>query len=84
MTLDAAQDAADQLAADLAEKFSIDYGWEGNIIHFERPGVDGTIEVNEEIIHIRAQLGLLLMFLQSRIEEEIFRYLGSHFGCEFD
>lgn len=82
MDLEAAQSAADDLADDLARKFDIDYGWDGDFIHFERPGVDGQIEVNKDIIHIQARLGMLLMFLKPRIEEEICNYLESHFDCQ--
>jgi len=81
MNLQSAQAAADDLAQDLAEKFEVDYGWDGDFIHFERSGVDGSIEVSKEVIHVEARLGLLLMFLQGRIEEEICGYLESHFGC---
>lgn len=84
MPLEVAQAAADALAQDLAEKFEIDYGWDGDFIHFERPGVDGSIEVSERVIHVQARLGLLLMFLQGRIEEEIRGYLDSHFDCAID
>ena len=38
-----AQSAADELASDLARKFDIDYDWNGDHIHFERPGVNGVI-----------------------------------------
>ena len=84
MNPEQAQEAADELAQDLAQKFDIDYGWDGDFIHFERPGVDGSIEVSEKIIHVQARLGLLLMFLQGRIEDEIRGYLQSHFDCTFD
>ena len=75
--------AADQLASDLAEKFAIDYGWEGHVIHFERPGANGSIAVGPGDIHVTAQLGFMLMLLSNRIEEEIRRYLKDHFGCTF-
>ena len=78
-----AQAAADDLAGDLARKFDIDYGWEGDHIHFERPGVNGTITVREKEIRIEARLGLMLMFLKPQIELEITRYLRDHFGCTF-
>ena len=78
-----AQSAADELASDLAQKFDIDYGWSGDHIHFERPGVNGTITVREHEIRISARLGFLLMFLKPRIEEEITSYLAEHFGCTF-
>jgi putative polyhydroxyalkanoate system protein len=79
-----AQWAADDLARDLAEQFDIDYGWDEDAIHFERPGVHGQITVIDGDIHIKAELGLLLMFLKTRIEEEIVNYLRDHFGCTFD
>ena len=78
-----AQSAADELASDLARKFDIDYDWNGDHIHFERPGVNGVITVREGEIKIKAKLGVMLMFLKPLIEEEITSYLSSHFGCTF-
>jgi len=75
--------AAEDLASDLAEKFAIDYGWEKDVIHFERPGAHGSIEVGKHEIRITAQLGLLLIMLKGRIEDEIREYLQSHFDCTF-
>jgi putative polyhydroxyalkanoate system protein len=83
MNRDEAQAAADRLAEDLANKFDINYGWHGDHIHFDRPGVDGTITVRESEIRIKARLGLVLMFLKGRIEDEIVSYLGEHFNCRF-
>jgi len=83
MPREAAQSAADELAADLARTFDIDYGWQGDRILFERPGVNGSITVREEEIRIEARLGLMLMFLKPQIEAEITRYLRDHFGCTF-
>lgn len=83
MNKEQAQDAADELAQDLARKFDIDYGWDEDAIHFERPGVHGMITVGENEIRIKAELGFLLMMLKTRVEEEIIRYLEVHFGCTF-
>jgi putative polyhydroxyalkanoate system protein len=84
MSEEDAQVAADELAGDLARKFDIDYGWDGDHIHFERSGVHGIITVRENEIRIKAVLGLMLIFLKPRIEEEIVDYLETHFGCSFD
>ena len=81
MTREDAQSAADELASDLAHKFEINYGWSGDHIDFERPGVHGRITVRDGEIHIKAQLGLLLMFLKPQIENEITSYLTGQFGC---
>ena len=83
MPAEEAQKAADELASDLAEKFEINYGWEGDHIHFERPGVHGMITVRESEIKIKATLGLMLIFLKPLIEDEITEYLQNHFGCTF-
>jgi len=79
-----ALDAADKLSIDLAEKFGIDYGWDEEVINFERPGVSGQILVQETELRIQADLGFMLMMLKSPIEQEIVRYLKKHFGCSFD
>ncbi len=76
--------AADELSCDLAEKFGIDYGWEDEVIHFERPGVQGQILVHDNELRVRANLGIMLMLLKDPIEQEIIRYLESHFGCNFE
>jgi putative polyhydroxyalkanoate system protein len=80
---DEALAAADELSRDLSEKFGIDYGWQDEVIHFERPGVHGSITVREEELRIQAELGFLLMMLKAPIEEEIVRYLTERFGCSF-
>ena len=76
--------AADDLSIDLAEKFGINYGWEDEVIHFERPGVHGQILVQDSELRIQANLGFMLMMLKRPIEQEIVRYLEEHFGCSFD
>ena len=79
-----ALNAADKLSIDLAEKFGIDYGWQDEMIHFERPGVNGQILVADSELRIQANLGIMLMLLKGPIEQEIVRYLEEHFGCSFE
>ena len=49
------------------------------MLYFERTGVHGQSEVDENHIHIQAQLGFLLAFMKSRIEEEIESVLADRF-----
>ena len=76
--------AAEELSCELARKFGINYGWDNDVIHFERPGVSGQINVEETELRIQADLGFLLMMLKGPIEQEIVSYLTEHFGCNFD
>ena len=78
-TLQEAQQVADDLAQDLADKFAIDYGWDGDTIVFKRTGVSGEIDVDEEVVHVRARLGFLISYLEPKVEKEIHRYLDEHF-----
>jgi putative polyhydroxyalkanoate system protein len=77
--LEQAQKVADDLARDLAEKFSIQYHWDGDTIVFDRTGVSGEIDVDAEAVHVRAKLGFLLSYLEPAVEKEINRYLDEHF-----
>lgn len=79
MSLEDAQKVADDLARDLSDKFSIDYGWDEDTIVFQRTGVSGEIDVDEECVHVRARLALLLSYLEPAVEREIHRYLDEHF-----
>lgn len=78
-SLQEAQEIADSLAQDLAEKFDIDYGWDGDTIVFERTGVHGEIDIDEQCVHVKAQLSMLFALWQSAVEKEINRYLDEHF-----
>lgn len=77
--LEQAQKVADDLARDLADKFSIQYHWDGDTIVFDRPGVSGEIDVDAEAVHVRAKLGFLLSYLEPAVKREINRYLDEHF-----
>ncbi len=80
MTLKKAKAAAEEIAAELAEEFDICYAWEGNVLHFERTGVEGSITVDRKHVTVQARLGLMLMLLRTRIEQEIHRFCDEQFG----
>ena len=75
-----ARTAIERVAEHLAEKFDVEYGWEGNILAFTRGGVDGHIAVTGKDVHVTAQLGFLLGAIKAPIEREIHRYLDEEFG----
>lgn len=75
-----AKAAIERVAEHLAEKFDIEYGWEGNTLAFTRGGVDGHIAVSSKAVHVTAQLGFLLGAIKGPIEREIHLYLDREFG----
>lgn len=75
-----ARAAIERVAVHLADRFDVEYGWEGDTLSFSRSGVDGHIAVTGRDIHVRATLGFLLMAIRGSIEREIHRYLDEEFG----
>lgn len=75
-----ARAAIERVAEHLAEKFDVEYGWEGNTMAFSRGGVDGHIAVSAKEIHVTATLGFLLGAIKGPIEREIHQYLDREFG----
>ncbi|GGC62617.1 polyhydroxyalkanoic acid system family protein [Marinobacter halophilus] len=66
-----AREAAETLAKDLSEQFDVNYQWEGDLLKFKRSGVKGQLDIAENDLHIRLELGLMLRPFKSRIEQEI-------------
>jgi len=62
---------AERMAKQLKKDFELDYGWDGDVLRFERSGVEGELRVTAKEIRLDARLGLLLAFLKPRIESEV-------------
>ena len=75
-----ARKALEDVARKLAERFDMQYDWDGDTLNFMRSGVDGKIKLAQKKLHVTAQLGFLLSALKGPIESEIKRVLGEKFG----
>ena len=75
-----ARKALEDVARKLAERFDMQYDWDGDTLNFMRSGVDGKIKLTPKKLHVTAQLGFLLSALKGPIESEIKRVLGEKFG----
>ena len=69
--LKAARIAANRMADDLGRKFDLCGAWEGNVMHFERPGVTGTLSITAKDLHLSVTLGFLLRALKGSIERAV-------------
>ena len=74
-----ARKAVEEVAKKLAEKFEMDYGWDGDTLNFSRSGVDGHIALEAEALHVQAKLGFLTAMFKDPIENEIKRVLKEKF-----
>jgi len=78
-SLKAAKAAVGKTAQAIAKKFDITSAWEGDVLHFQRSGVDGHIAVTKTDVHVYADLGFLLGFMKPMIEAEIEKQLDANF-----
>ena len=74
-----ARKAIEDVARKLAEKFDMDYSWEGDTLNFSRSGVDGHIALGPDDLHVHAKLGFLTAMFKEPIEGEIKRVLKEKF-----
>jgi putative polyhydroxyalkanoate system protein len=74
-----ARKAVEEVAKKLAERFQMDYGWDGDVLNFSRSGVDGHIALGPDDLHVRAKLGFLTAMFKEPIENEIRRVLDERF-----
>lgn len=80
LSMQEAHAVVDQVSARMQEKLGVTGQWQGDTMHFSRPGVSGTIAVQTDVIVVNVQLGLMLSPLKGMVEQEIQRRLDQHFS----
>jgi putative polyhydroxyalkanoate system protein len=75
-----AKTVAERLAGDLEKRFNLACNWEGDDVHFQRPGLSGSMHVGKSEITLDVKLGLLLTPLKPAIEKEIHAQLDKLAG----
>ncbi len=79
LSLKKARLAAEEVATQLEQRFGLQSEWEGSHLHFQRPGVQGVMQVGKDELRLEVSLGFLLSALRPTIEAEINRYLDELF-----
>lgn len=75
-----AKAAVERVAESIAERFDVEYGWEGSTLHFERTGVDGHIALTKGKVVVSVNMGFLLMALRGPIERSIHEHIDREFA----
>lgn len=76
LTKDDAKKRAEDLAKTMAQKFELEWRWEGDRIVFDAPrgtakGTKGTVEVTDKEVRVQIDLPLLLRVLKGTIESRV-------------
>jgi putative polyhydroxyalkanoate system protein len=69
--LKAARAAADRMAEHLGRKFDLKGDWNGNVLRFERPGVNGSLAISDKDLKLSVALGFLLKAMKGSIQQSI-------------
>ena len=62
---------AEQLAERLRQEFGVTCCWQGDVLAVKRSGAEGSVEVGEDRVRVRLNLGLLLSPMASSIQRRI-------------
>ena len=76
-----ARSAAERMEAHLAKKFDLKGRWQGDTLHFERPGVNGSLAVGDKDLHLSVALGFLLKAMKGSIQSTIEQELDKLFAA---
>jgi len=80
--LKAARAAADRMAEHLGRKFGLEGDWKGNVLEFERPGVTGSLAVDDKDLRLTVNLGFLLKAMRGSIENAVQEELDQLFAAK--
>jgi putative polyhydroxyalkanoate system protein len=66
-----AREAAQQVADKLAEQFELTCRWDGDVLRFERSGVNGSLTLLPNQAHLQIALGFLFSAFSAQIEAKV-------------
>jgi len=75
-----ARTAAESMEGHLGKKFGLKGSWDGDTLHFERPGVTGSLALTRDKLHLRIALGFMLRAMKGSIEKAVLHELDTLFG----
>jgi putative polyhydroxyalkanoate system protein len=81
MSMKDARTAAETMAAHLGKKFGLKGDWEGETLHFDRPGVQGSLHLTAKHVMLSVKLGFMLTLMRGPIEQAVHEELDKLFAA---
>lgn len=78
--LKGARTAAQRMAEHLGRRFDLKGDWKGNVLHFERPGVTGSLAITDKDLVLSVALGFLLKAMKGSIQGAVEQQLDELFA----
>jgi putative polyhydroxyalkanoate system protein len=76
-TLASAKKVADKVAAKLATEYDLRSNWEGDVLHFDRSGLHGTLAVTAKDMQVDVKLGFLMAAFKGPIQAAMEKQLDT-------
>ncbi|WGG49474.1 polyhydroxyalkanoic acid system family protein [Rugamonas sp. DEMB1] len=76
-----AREAAQKVAEEMAAEFDMECKWEGDVLHFERSGVAGSLTLHKHQAQMEIKLGFLFSAFSSKIESKVAENMRKVFGA---
>jgi len=70
-SMDIARAAVEIVAQKLEQRFNAATHWENHILHFNRSGIEGHIELLPNIVRVQAKLGIFVSIMKEAMETRI-------------
>jgi putative polyhydroxyalkanoate system protein len=81
LSLQQAKEAAQQVADRMAEEYDMRTQWDGDVLRFERSGLEGQLTLAAQQVHVAITLAGFFRSFGPMIEEKIARNLARIFSA---
>jgi putative polyhydroxyalkanoate system protein len=75
-----AREAAQKVAERMAAEYDMEWEWEGDVLFFERSGVQGSLTLEDKKAEMFIKLGFLMGAFASTIEAKVAENMRKVFG----
>lgn len=76
-----AREAAQKVADSIADEYGLACEWEGDVLHFERSGVQGQLTLEKKKAEMFIRLGFLMSAFAPTIEAKVSENMKKVFGA---
>ncbi|UUZ50347.1 polyhydroxyalkanoic acid system family protein [Massilia sp. B-10] len=76
-----AREAAQKVADSISDEYGLACEWEGDVLHFERSGVQGQLTLDKKKAEMFIRLGFLMSAFAPTIEAKVAENMKKVFGA---
>ncbi|NHZ39942.1 MULTISPECIES: polyhydroxyalkanoic acid system family protein [Massilia] len=76
-----AREAAQKVADKIAAEYGLTCAWQGDVLHFERSGVHGSLALEAQRVAMHIRLGFLMSAFAPKIEAKVKEKMKAVFGA---